>query len=235
MEKDKRLMAIVSAVVVVLFAFSYAVGYFVGKRSGIKEERAKCEMEKKQIVKTLARIAPVSRPQPQIEEEVVGGEPHPQTEEVKGQNRPEQTEEAATGENAIKESQEEKAPAPQTPSEATVEAKVEEKKGQENSPSNPQPVKVVSKESSKPKRVAKKKTRKGEKLYFLQVGVFKSKKNAVKLANKLKAKGFDAKTEFFRGYARVIVGYFKSWQEANAVRKELLNSGYKSLIRWRKS
>lgn len=223
MERDRRLMAVVSAAVVVIFAFSYAVGYFVGKQAGIKEERAKCEMEKKQIVKTLARIAPVSRPQPQIEEKVIG---QPQTEEKK-----EEKEEAKpTSSNPQSGSQGVNSPA--------VSSAQKEEKSEPQSEENPfkEFVKAAKKEE-KEEEVKKEPSKKSEsgKLYFLQVGVFKNKANAVKLANELKAKGFDAKTEFFRGYARVVVGYFKSWQEAEAVRKELLNSGYKAIIRWRKS
>jgi cell division protein FtsN len=202
----------------------------VGKQAGIKEERAKCEMEKKQIVKTLARIAPVSRPQPQIEEKVIG---QPQTEEKK-----EEKEEAKpTSSNPQSGSQEVNSPA--------VSSAPKEEKSEPQPEENPfkEFVKAAKKEEKeeapqpKEEEVKKEPSKKSEsgKLYFLQVGVFKNKANAVKLANELKAKGFDAKTEFFRGYARVVVGYFKSWQEAEAVRKELLNSGYKAIIRWRKS
>ncbi|WP_456342612.1 SPOR domain-containing protein [Thermovibrio sp.] len=214
MERDRRLMAVVSAAVVVIFAFSYAVGYFVGKQAGIKEERTKCEMEKKQIVKTLARIAPVSRPQPQIEEKVIG---QPQAQETK-----------PVSSNSQSSSQEVNSPAVSSAPEKEENPFKEFVKAAKKEEQVPQPKEEEVKEE------LSKKSESG-KLYFLQLGVFKNKANAVKLANELKAKGFDAKTEFFKGYARVVVGYFKSWQEAEAVRKELLNLGYKAIIRWRKS
>jgi cell division protein FtsN len=94
MEKDRKFLALISAAAVAIFIFSYAVGYFMGKQSGIEEERAKCEVEKKQIVKTLAKIAPVSRPQPEIEEKVIEGVPQespPLEEEEKAVNDEEET------------------------------------------------------------------------------------------------------------------------------------------------
>ncbi len=218
MERDRKLMILVSLATVVIFGFSYAVGYFVGKQAGIKEERAKCELEKKQIVKTFARIAPVSRPQPQIEEKVVAP-------------KQEQTEEKEKAEESEKVSKEEEPVA--TPSqtnqteESAEEVEVEEKEEEETSPS-PQGTGTSKAESSTGT------FKKAEKLYYLQVGVFKNRANAVRLASELKSKGFNAKTEFSGDYAKVIVGYFRSWQEANAVRKELLNSGYKSILKWRK-
>ncbi len=217
MERDRRLMILVSLATITIFCFSYAVGYFVGKQAGIKEERAKCELEKKQIVKTFARIAPVSRPQPQIEERVVA--PKEQ----------EQVEEKEKSEESEKVSKEEEPVATSSQTNQTKESveEVEEKEEKETSP-NPQGTESSKVESSSGT------FKKAEKLYYLQVGVFKNRANAVRLASELKSKGFNAKTEFSGDYAKVIVGYFKSWQEANAVRKELLNSGYKSILKWRK-
>jgi len=79
MERDRRVLALLGSSLVVIFAFSYAVGYYVGKQAGVREEKERCEIEKKQLMKTLAQITPVSRPQPQIEERVVGA---PQVEEA---------------------------------------------------------------------------------------------------------------------------------------------------------
>ncbi len=216
MERDRRLMILVSLATITIFCFSYAVGYFVGKQAGIKEERAKCELEKKQIVKTFARIAPVSRPQPQIEERVVAP-------------KQEQTEEKEKAEESGKVSKEEEPVATPSQTNQTEESveEVEEKEEKGTSP-NPQGTESSKVESSSGT------FKKAEKLYYLQVGVFKNRANAVRLASELKSKGFNAKTEFSGDYAKVIVGYFKSWQEANAVRKELLNSGYKSILKWRK-
>ncbi|RKQ63988.1 cell division protein FtsN [Thermovibrio guaymasensis] len=214
MERDRKLVILVSLATVVIFVFSYAVGYFVGKQAGIKEERAKCELEKKQIVKTFARIAPVSRPQPQIEEKIVA---------PKEQEQVEEKEKSEESEKVVKEEEPVATPSQTNQTEESV-GEVEEKE----SSSKPQGTGTLKAESSTGT------FEKAEKLYYLQVGVFKNRANAVRLASELKSKGFNAKTEFLGDYARVIVGYFKSWQEANAVRKELLNSGYKSILKWRK-
>jgi cell division protein FtsN len=220
MERDRKVMGLLAGALIVIFAFSYAVGYYIGKQAGIKEEKERCEVEKKQLMKTLARITPVSRPQPQIEEKVVGA---PTLAELQKEE----------------ETKEEEKPAVELPTQvATAEVKGEEEKPAEEKAEEVSkreekaaPTKAPQKEPSE----SKQETSKPKKLYFLQVGVFKSSANAQKLVNALKAKGFDAKILRSGNLVKVIVGDFNSWSSANAVKKELKKAGYDSIIRWRKS
>jgi cell division protein FtsN len=232
MEKDRKFLLLISSTAVVIFAFSYAVGYFVGKQAGIKEERAKCEIEKKQIVKTLARITPVSRPQPEIEEKVVGGAPSFEEKEKVEESSLATTQKSQQEKNSTSQesSQKEKTASVELPEKRAKKVetvKATEPKAEEKTPSEKREPIKLSKESEVKEKSGK--------VYYLQVGVFKSKANAVKLTQKLKEKGFDAKTELSKGYAKVVIGYFKSLQEAMAVRKELKDAGFDSIVRWRKN
>jgi len=223
MERDRKVVFLLSGALAVTFAFSYAVGYYLGKQAGVKEERERCEVEKKQLMKTLARITPVSRPQPQIEERVVGAPTlaELQKEEEKKEEKPAVepgTQVAASGVGEEKSRKEEK------PSEKAGEASDGEEKSA--------PAEKTGRETSEQK--PQEKTSKPRKLYYLQVGVFRSSANAQKLVNALKAKGFNARLLRSGGLVKVVVGDFESWSSANAVKKELKKAGYDSIIKWRK-
>jgi cell division protein FtsN len=70
--------------------------------------------------------------------------------------------------------------------------------------------------------------------YYLQIGVFRSRANAIKLASQLEKKGFKTKTLFTNNYTVVIVGYFEHKNEALVARKLLKESGYDSILKRRK-
>jgi cell division protein FtsN len=70
--------------------------------------------------------------------------------------------------------------------------------------------------------------------FYLQVGVFRNKINASRLAEKLREKGYEAKTVTHHGkYIKVIVGYFSSKEDALKVKEELKKDGYNSILRRR--
>ncbi|WP_457678497.1 SPOR domain-containing protein [Thermovibrio sp.] len=223
MEGDRKFVFIISLSAVVLFAFAYFVGYFVGKQAGVKEEKAICEIEKRQIVKTLSRLTPVSRPQPQIEEKVVGElPPQPATNgEAKAE---EEGKETAKVNGKVKPEGE----AASSESQKTERVKEAEK---EKRAAKPQSKQETAKRGIEPPKKEEAQVSKG---YYLQLGVFRNHLNAVKLAKELRDKGFDAKVEFSGNYSKVVVGYYKSLQEALTVKKELLRSGYKSVLKRRK-
>ncbi|RUM87566.1 MAG: hypothetical protein DSZ25_03340, partial [Thermovibrio sp.] len=184
MEGNRRLQIAFIVVSAALFGFAYGVGYYIGKGAGIEEEKKICEMEKKQIVKTLARITPVSRPEP-VEETVKSEPPQENNTEVspKGENQVPTEETAEANETASKENNATNATAPtQEKTEEKIVVKEETKPVEENEKTH-QPVQQVvqTKEEVKPKIEGK---------YYLQLGIFRNKENAFKLVNRLKEKGF---------------------------------------------
>ena len=72
-----------------------------------------------------------------------------------------------------------------------------------------------------------------KKMYRVQVGVFSFKNNAVVLANKLKAAGYDTiiKYEAATKYYRVQVGAFSNKANAEKLVKELKSKGYSAIIK----
>ena len=223
MEGERRVQIVLAVIAGVLLAFAYGVGYYVGKGVGVEEEKKICEVEKRNLIKTLSRIAPVSRPQP-VEEKIVGGPA--QTDEVKVEETSNQTSEE------VKE-----AKAEENRSEAVKENKQEEQlslkaEEEERSTSELEGMKNVN---SEPQGALDQTTvKERRKVYYLQVGLFKNKENAVKLTQELLNKGFQAKTLFGKKYAKVIVGYFDSPQQAKVVQKELRSAGFNSILRWRR-
>ena len=247
MEGERRVQIIIAVIAGTLLAFAYGVGYYVGKGAGIEEEKKVCEIQKKQIIKTLSRIAPVSRPEP-IEEKVVGIPPR--KEEKKQQEKETKastsTAVASKGNN---EAQEETVPVKQ-------EVKIEEKTQQEVVASNEAAKKEQQVKTEKPvipvveskvqetklvkkaatsKSAVSKQERKPGKRYYLQVGIFRNKANAVKLAQELNSKGFQSKTVFGKRYVKVIVGYYDSLHQARVVQRELRSAGFDSVLKWRKN
>ncbi len=226
MEGDRRVQVLVAVIAAVLLAFSYGVGYYVGKSSGIEEEKKICEVEKRQLIKTLSSMTPVSRPEP-VEEKVVGAPA--QSSPVK--SLPETLQKS---DKQVKSSETESAPEKRvTPEGQKAAAKPESKV-----PVVQQVVKSEKASPKKPSLVKSAQTVSAEKrektVYYLQVGVFRSKANAVKLAQELMKKGFQAKTLFERGYAKVVVGNFDSLHQAKVVQRELRSAGFNSILRWRK-
>ena len=229
MEGNRRLQIAFIVVSAALFGFAYGVGYYIGKGAGIEEEKKICEMEKKQIVKTLARITPVSRPEP-VEETVKSEIPQENNTEVspKGENQVPTEETAEANETASKENNATNTTAPtQEKTEEKSVVKEETKPLEKNEKTHQQPVQQVSqkKEEVKPKIEGK---------YYLQLGVFRNKENAFKLVNRLKEKGFDAKTVYGKRYVKVIVGYFETKKEAMKVKRELRSLGIDSILRRRR-
>ncbi|MEO2083203.1 MAG: SPOR domain-containing protein, partial [Desulfurobacteriaceae bacterium] len=90
------------------------------------------------------------------------------------------------------------------------------------SPNTPQEEATLSTNEAAPKKV-----------YYLQVGVFRNRSNAVRFASELKSKGFDAKTEFFDDKTRVVGGDFDSQKEALSVKRDLKRKGFDSILKWR--
>ncbi len=232
MEGERRVQIIIAVIAAVLLAFAYGVGYYVGKGTGIEEEKKVCELQKRQLIKTLSRITPVSRPEP-VEEKVVGA--------PSKENQPQKPEAKTSLE---KTSAPVEKPSEQQPSEkgkTGSEKKVPEEKVQAG---KKEVVTAVAEKVATEKKSEKKKTvnevssvkkRAPETRYYLQVGVFRNKVNAVKLAQKLNEKGFQTKTVFEKGYVKVIVGYFDSLHQARVVQKELHSAGFDSVLKWRKN
>ncbi len=223
MEGERRVQVLIAAIAVVLLTFAYGVGYYVGKSSGIKEEKKICEVEKRQLIKTLSSMTPVSRPEP-VEEKVVGAPA--QSKEL--------LENPQKSDEKVKSSETESAPEKRvTPEDQKVAAKPESKvpvvqqavKSEKASPEKPSLVKTTQTVSAE---------KKDKTVYYLQVGLFKNRENAIKLTQELLKKGFQAKTLFERGYAKVIVGYFDSPHQARVIQRELRSAGFNSILRWRK-
>jgi len=213
MEGDRRLQYILMAAAIVIFGFSYIVGYFVGKEAGFEEAKQKFNIEKQKLLKTIAALSPVS--QPRVEKKVYVVD---KTVEERSEN--------ATDDGTHKEAvQEEKASLEQKiqTGEKATEKKVTDK------------IQEQRKEEVFAKQVERKETafiKEGD--YYLQVGVFRNRANAIKLASRLEEKGFKTKTLFTDKYTVVIVGYFEHKNEALVAKKLLRKFGYDSILKRRK-
>ncbi len=224
MEGERRIQIIVAFVSAVLLVFSYGVGYYVGKGAGVEEERKICEVQKKQLIKTLSRITPVSRPEP-VEEKVVVPPKNVQTSKPPAQKEQKKEKPEVTSTNATpvqkKVVKASKVAGESKPEEKPVSvSKVEKVK----SPEVASPVKGKKEKAASPIH---------RRVYFLQVGVFKTKSNAVKLAQELNRKGFHSKTVFGKKYVKVIVGDFESLSQARAVQRKLRRMGFDSILKRR--
>ena len=210
MEGDRKFQYILMAAAIVIFGFSYIVGYFVGKEAGFEEAKQKFNIEKQKLLKTIATLSPVS--QPRVENKVYVVD---KTVEERSEN--------VTDDGTQKEAvQEEKTSLEQKTQ--TYEEIAEEKvtgKAQEQ-----------EKEKVFARQIERKETaliKEGD--YYLQVGVFRNRANAIKLASQLKEKGFKTKTLFTNNYTTVIVGYFEHKNEALVAKKLLKESGYNSILK----
>ena len=196
MEGDRKFQYILMAAAIVIFGFSYIVGYFVGKEAGFEEAKQKFNIEKQKLLKTIATLSPVS--QPRVENKVYVVD---KTVEEGSEN--------VTQKEAVKE---EKTSLEQK--NQTYEEVAEEK--------------VTGKAQEKETTLIK------EGDYYLQVGVFRNRANAIKLASQLEKKGFKTKTLFTNNYTIVIVGYFEHKNEALVAKKLLRKFGYDSILKRRK-
>ena len=207
MEGDRRLQYILMAAAVVIFGFSYIVGYFVGKEAGFEEAKQKFNIEKQKLLKTIASLSPVS--QPRVEKKVYVVDKT--VEEIS-----ENVTDEATQREAV---QEEKAQTREEIAEKKATDKIQEQR----------------KKEFFARQVERKETafiKEGD--YYLQVGVFRNRANAIKLASRLEEKGFKTKTLFTDKYTVVIVGYFEHKNEALVAKKLLRKSGYNSILKKRK-
>lgn len=234
MEGDRKIQIIIAIIAGVLLAFAYGVGYYVGKGTGIEEEKRICEIQKKQLIKTLSRITPVSRPQP-VEEKVVGAPSEKETPQKSETAESETTKEATTPLNVTPPSQ------PQQKAEAQAEKAASKKPSvaeqSQISKLFPEVTAKAEKKGEAEKRVktvssVKRKESSGKR-YYLQVGIFNNKSNAFKLAQRLNKKGFQTKTVFEKKNIKIIVGYFDSLHQARVVQKELRAAGFDSVLKWR--
>ena len=213
MEGDRRLQVILIFVATAIFALSYIIGYMVGKEAGFQEAKAKFEVEKQRLLKTLAEISPVSRP---IEDKVVSEKTE---EETEGETE-EREEEGKVEESKESQKQEESGKQDDSSILAPLFQKTQPKPEVQPKPVQPKP-QVVEREEE-------------EDRFYLQVGVFRNKINASRLAEKLREKGYEAKTVTHHGkYIKVIVGYFSSKEDALKVKEELKKDGYNSILRRR--
>ncbi len=230
MEGERRVQIIVAVIAAFLLAFAYGVGYYVGKGAGIEEEKQICEVQKRQLIKTLSRITPVSRPEP-VEEKVV------ENSQEENENLETNSSEQVQSENQQKEPRNATEIKAEISQEVATEKNVENNTESESSPVKfeEQKNKSVSQEILQKKEPQEKQAEVEEKKFYLQVGVFREKTNALKLAQELSRKGFPAKTIFEKKYTRVIVGYFDSARQARIVQKELRSAGFDSVIKWRKN
>jgi cell division protein FtsN len=208
MEGDRKLQYILMAAAIVIFGFSYIVGYFVGKEAGFEEARQKFNIEKQRLLKTIATMTPVS--QPRVENKLYMVD---KTVEEKSEN--------ITDDGTQKEAvQEEKTSLGQKTQTREEIAEKKEKQSKKEVPAR----QIERKENVL--------NREGN--YYLQIGAFKSRANAIKLASHLEEKGFKTKTLFTNNYTIIIVGYFEHKKEALIAKKLLKEFGYDSILRRRK-
>ncbi|ADU97080.1 SPOR domain-containing protein [Thermovibrio ammonificans] len=242
MEGGRKIQALLGVATVILLTLSYSVGYYVGKEAGVQQERKKCEAEKKQLIKTLAQINPVSRPQTPIESKVVEGiVGMNSTSQTGSQVKPEKPKKpekpSAVAENTTKKASEKTASG--VPASGANGKEGAEKRAEKVASAEPKArhsVKAASEapQVHRPSGKAGAEAKKPQKVYYLQVGVFRNEKNAEKLVKELQTKGFSARLERAGRVYKVVVGEFSSWHRAVAVQKELKREGYTSILRWRK-
>jgi cell division protein FtsN len=218
MEGDRRLQVILIAVATIIFALSYIIGYMIGKEAGFQEAKAKFEVEKQRLLRTLAEINPISRP---IEDKLVNESTETETDKT-GETEETKVEEKETQEVEVASNTEE-----------SGEAKKQEKSDSSLLDSLSQPAEQETKPQPESATSTSVGNEEGE--FYLQVGVFRSIANASRLAKKLKEKGYEAKviTTGSRKYSKVIVGYFSSKQDALKVKEELKKDGYNSILKRR--
>ncbi|GAB6077029.1 SPOR domain-containing protein [Desulfurobacterium crinifex] len=213
MEGDRRLQYILMAAAIVIFGFSYIVGYFVGKEAGFEEAKQKFNIEKQKLLKTIATLSPVSQPRVENKVYVV---------DKTVEERSENVTDDGTRKEAVQEEKTSLEQKIQTGEKAT-EKKVTDK------------IQEQRKEEVFAKQVERKETafiKEGD--YYLQLGVFRNRANAIKLASQLEEKGFKTKTLFADKYTVVIVGYFEHKNEALVAKKLLRKFGYDSILKRRK-
>ena len=213
MEGDRKFQYILMAAAIVIFGFSYIVGYFVGKEAGFEEAKQKFNIEKQKLLKTIATLSPVSQPRVENKVYVVDKTVEEGSENVTDDG---------TQKEAVKEektSLEQKTQTYEEIAEKKVTGKAQEQE----------------KEEVFARQIERKETaliKEGD--YYLQVGVFRNRANAIKLASQLEKKGFKTKTLFTNNYTTVIVGYFEHKNEALVAKKLLKESGYDSILKRRK-
>ena len=213
MEGDRKFQYILMAAAIVIFGFSYIVGYFVGKEAGFEEAKQKFDIEKQKLLKTIATLSPVSQPRVENKVYVVDKTVEEGSENVTDDG---------TQKEAVKEEKTSLEQKTQT-YEEIAEKKVTGKAQKQE------------KEEVFARQIERKETaliKEGD--YYLQVGVFRNRANAIKLASQLKEKGFKTKTLFTNNYTTVIVGYFEHKNEALVAKKLLKESGYDSILKRRK-
>lgn len=213
MEGDRKFQYILMAAAIVIFGFSYIVGYFVGKEAGFEEAKQKFNIEKQKLLKTIATLSPVSQPRVENKVYVVDKTVEEGSENVTDDG---------TQKEAVKEEKTSLEQKTQT-YEEIAERKVTGKAQKQE------------KEEVFARQIERKETaliKEGD--YYLQVGVFRNRANAIKLASQLKEKGFKTKTLFTNNYTTVIVGYFEHKNEALVAKKLLKESGYDSILKRRK-
>jgi len=228
MEGGKKIQLIVAVVAVIALGFAYGVGYYVGTEAGVEKEKKICEAQKRQIIKTLSRIVPVSRPEP-VEETVVQ---RPKEQNEKPQPREETTAKAETQNQVAKKETNATTSATRT-TKASLKSQVAEKEINAT--------KTAQKETEEPKSKPEKQENKAPKAgkmktevakgYYVQLGLFRNKENAFRLVRKLQAKGFKPKTEFSKSFVKVFIGYFADKNEALRVKRKLKNLGFESILR----
>jgi|GEM_PF-869878 cell division protein FtsN len=247
-EKELRLMLAFTAVVMLIL--SYAVGYIVGKGAGFQEAKIEFEAEKQKLMETLAEISPVSRPverevvevKPQATEEGLVQEPaQPVPPPVQQQSVKEKPPKAQAG-SGILEGMETLPPKPEQSKEKPREAQAPAQpakspavKGKEEKKPKKEPAPEKVQEQKAPP-TEKPSVQKKQGNFYLQIGIFRSKKNVEKLLADLKTKGYNATVvpTGRRGYEKVIVGYFETRKDALAVMKKLRKDGYRPILKRRK-
>ena len=213
MEGDRKFQYILMAAAIVIFGFSYIVGYFVGKEAGFEEAKQKFNIEKQKLLKTIATLSPVSQPRVENKVYVVDKTVEEGSENVTDDG---------TQKEAVKEEKTSLEQKTQT-YEEIAEKKVTGKAQKQE------------KEEVFARQIERKETaliKEGD--YYLQVGVFKNRANAIKLASRLEEKGFKTKTIFTDKYTIVVVGYFEHKNEALVAKNLLRKLGYDSILKRRK-
>ncbi len=222
MEGERRLKIVLIVFATVVFALSYVVGYVVGKEAGFREAQKKFEVERQRLLKTLAQLNPVSRP---IESKVL--------DETSEEKRVAETEEKAeeqkqTAEEAENHTVAQEQPDGKPPEEETGKGEIETVK-----PPGKREVITAEAGREEKKQTAQEEGIEEEGDYYLQVGVFRNRANALRFAEKLKELGFKVKTVFKGDLTYVIVGYYETLDEARTVKEELAEEKINSILKRR--
>jgi cell division protein FtsN len=247
MDGDRKLQYVLMGAATVIFGFSYTVGYFVGKEAGFKEAKKKFEVEKQRLLKTIAALSPVS--QPRVENKIYVVDKTEKSSESETAEKEKLPEISSSGQKQLEDNDKNKKKPLIASSNSNNSVEDKEAKENGNSPeeisstlfngndSIAEEKPKIDKESVEklPKKEVEQLGKDVRNSFYLQVGVFKNRGNALKLRERLENHGFNAKVLDKGRFSVVIVGYFETKEKALEVKKNIKEKlKLDSIIRRRK-